>query len=655
MKNKLYQIVRSVIGSDAARLLWNIAVVYFLYFVCRLIFIFENWHMFGDDLSWHLFARLCQGGLKFDTSAIAYTNAIVILLFLLPLHLKENAKYYKVVKIVYVAINAFCLLLNMIDTVFFEFRQHRITTETFREFSNEDNLGKIFLTETRSHFYLLIILIVMCWLLWKLFANPNLKYKSLKKYYITHVVLVIVFGTFTVGGMRGVSFFTTNRPIAISFAHRYVENPTQTGIVLNTPFSIIRTIGHLPPQIPVFFSNQAELDSIFSPVHNPDPMASPNKKNVVILILESFSQEFVGALNNGLDPQYKGYTPFLDSLLSVSAYYPNSFANSSFSIDAPPAILASIPRPERSFVLTPYSLHKLSSLGTELKKIGYTSAFFLGAENESLGIGAFVSSIGFDNYYGINEYCDDKRFGGMDDYDGTWGIWDEEFLQYFCTKLGEMKQPFISALFTLTSHHPFNIPDKYKDVFPEEGAYKLCKCIRYSDYSLRKFFESASKQSWFYNTIFVLSADHTNSRRVYDIYKTSVGEWRIPILFYDPTGQLPKGPLEGIAQQIDIMPTVLNYLGYNKPYISMGKDLLDPNVKKDWAFTWHEFPQLIKDDYVLRMYEGEVTEAYNYIEDPLLKHNIINSIPDKENMIREMKAIMQSYMQRLTDDKMYIE
>lgn len=103
------------------------------------------------------------------------------------------------------------------------------------------------------------------------------------------------------------------------------------------------------------------------------------------------------------------------------------------------------------------------------------------------------------------------------------------------------------------------------------------------------------------------------------------------------------------------MPTVLNYLGYNKPYISMGKDLLDPNVKKDWAFTWHEFPQLIKDDYVLRMYEGEVTEAYNYIEDPLLKHNIINSIPDKENMIREMKAIMQSYMQRLTDDKMYIE
>jgi len=575
-------------------------------------------------------------------------------MFLLPLHTKENKTYHKTTKVIYVIINTICIILNMIDSVFFEFRRHRITTETFREFENENNLLKIFLTEAVEHWYLILIVVAMSYMLWRLYSNPVKNRKSLKLYYFSRSFLLLLFGTAAVWGMRGVSLFTVNRPMAISFAHRYVDNPTQTGIVLNTPFAIIRTIGQLPPQAPMFFSNPRQLESIFSPVHTPDSLTVPNKKNVVILILESFSQEFVGALNKDQGNGYTGYTPFLDSLLSVSTYYKNSFANSSFSIDAPPAILASIPRTGRPFVLTPYSLNKLSSLGTELKKFGYDTSFFLGAENESLGIGAFVRSIGFDRYYGINEYCADTRFGGMDDYDGTWGIWDEPFLQFFCTKISEMRQPFIASVFTITSHHPFNIPKKYKDIFPEEGAYALCKCIRYTDFALKRFFEAASKQPWFGNTLFVISADHTNSRRVLGKYKTSVGEYRIPILFYDPSGSLPQGERDGIAQQIDIMPTVLNYIGYDKPYISFGKDLFNTRSRDTWAFNWHEYPQYIKGDYVLRMYDEKITEIYDYVADPLLQHNIIDSVPH-DDMENEMKAIMQGYLQRMAEDNMSVK
>ena len=253
------------------------------------------------------------------------------------------------------------------------------------------------------------------------------------------------------------------RPITLSNANQYVDHPLEAGIVLNTPFSVIRTIGKKAFVTPNYLSEE-EMNTLFSPVHTPKNSLS-SKKNIVILIVESFGREYIGAYNKWLEGgKYKGYTPFVDSLINHSTTFLYSYCNGRKSIDGMPSILSGIPMFVEPFFLTPAAMNDVSSIAGELKDKGYYSAFFHGAENGSMGFQAYARTCGFDDYFGRTEYNADKRFGGDNAYDGMWAIWDEPFLQFFATKMSEFKQPFVSAVFTASSHHPYKVPEKYKDV-----------------------------------------------------------------------------------------------------------------------------------------------------------------------------------------------
>lgn len=647
---------KSILKSTPASLIINLLWLYICYEVCRLAFLFENWDLYSTTLTWQSFRHISIGGLKFDTSAIFYTNGLYILLLLLPFHHKEVKWYRELTKWVYVTVNSICIIINLCDTVFFPFRMQRSSIATIQEFQGEGNLMTIFFEEFFSHWYFVLLAALMIWFLIRCYRYPAPPQKPLWRYYVSQSVTLLIMVPITIFGIRGNTFFSATRPISVGYAQRFANQPIETGIVLNTTFSLIRTIGEVPMRTPEYFSDQAELDAIYSPLHTPADSITPRKKNVVILIVESFAQEFVGALNKNLDGDtYKGYTPFADSLLTQSLSFEQTFDNTGFSIDAPPAVFASIPRMDRPFVVSPHSLNHINSLATELKNLGYYSEFFHGADNESLGFHAFTKGAGFDAYSGQDEFYADPRFGGKSQFDGTWGVWDEPFLQFFCAKISEMPQPFLASVFTLSSHHPFALPEQYRDTFPDEGLHKLHKCIRYTDHSLRRFFESASKQPWYNNTIFVLTADHASSKRTHDEYKTELGGCRIPILFFDPSGEMPRGQRQGIAQQIDIMPTLLNYLGYDRPYIAFGKDLLNTPTDQTWAVNWNRFPMYIKGDYVLFFDGNETTAMYNYRQDPLLKNNLKGTkSKEQTDMELHLKAFIQSYMQRMNSDNVRI-
>lgn len=221
------------------------------------------------------------------------------------------------------------------------------------------------------------------------------------------------------------------------------------------------------------------------------------------------------------------------------------------SIDAVPSILASIPSLINSFAVTPYSTDQIYGLPHYLDKMGYYTAFFHGAPNNSMGIRAVANSCGVSNYFGKDEY------GNNSDFDGSWGIWDELFLQYVGKTIGTFKQPFMSTIFTLSSHHPFKVPDQYKDVLPE-GQYPLQKAIAYADLSLSKFFKSIENEPWFKNTIFILTPDHGTVADVYPKYITSIGRTMIPIIYYAP-GMIKPAVYSQTTQQIDIMPTIFGF------------------------------------------------------------------------------------------------
>ena len=643
--------------SPIGTVVWNLGMAYIVYFIARLVFLMTNYSFYEGHLAFPHLMEMLGGGLVFDTAAILVTNSLYIVVLLL-------TPWRRLAQWVYVVINAVALAVNLADCVYFRFTMRRTTTTVFNEFQNENNLAGVIGTEMVNHWYLVLLFIILVYAMWKLYRSPG-KAVPVGKWWVwypSQVLLLAACAPFVVAGIRG-GFTTAVRPITISNANQYVDRPIEAALVLNTPFSIYRTIGKDVFVVPNYFSDEKTLASIYTPIHTPnDSLAGANsslltlhsslKKNVVVLIVESFGREYIGALNETLENgQYKGYTPHVDSLVSHSTTFRYSFCNGRKSIDGMPSILSSIPMFVEPFFLTPASMNQVSGIASLLAGEGYETAFFHGAQRGSMGFMAFARSTGFQQYYGREDYNDDPRFGGDDDFDGMWAIWDEPFLQYYATKMSEMKEPFMTAVFTASSHHPYHVPEQYKDVYPEEGI-EIHKCIRYTDMAIGKFFEKASHEPWFKNTIFVLTSDHTNLSD-HPFYQTDIGGFCSPIIIYDPSQ--PVGEMQDkIAQQIDILPTVMGMLHYQKPYFGFGIDLLNTPAEDTWAVNYlNGIYQYVKHGHVLQ-FDGQQTKGMYALDDSLMQHNLVGKVPQQPQMELELKAIIQQYMERMTQDRLKV-
>ena len=625
-------------------------MAYIAYTLCRGVFLILNWSLYAGTLTWGHGMKLFGAGLLFDTPAILYTNAIILVMFLLPLHWKEHPVYYRVARWIYTIVNSIAVYMNLMDCVYFPFTGKRTTTSVFAEFSNESTgeMLKIFGGQFLSHWYLVLLAALVTWAFWKLFRPiPKSVERPTHKprYYTIQVISLFVTIPLCIAAIRG-GVTKSTRPITISNANQYVNRPAETGIVLNTPFSIFRTLKKTPFVVPNYMSDE-EATAIYTPLHQPNDSAAFTPRNVVVLILESFSKQHIGFYNKTLrNGTYHGFTPFLDSLITDGAMtYRYSYANGRKSIEGMPSVLSSLPNFVEPLFLTPASLNVMSGLARELgENKGYTTAFFHGAQNSSMGFHAFARATGFQRYYGREEYNADPNFHGDDDFDGTWAIWDE---------------PFMTALFSASSHDPFVVPEKYKGRFPQ-GESPLQECIAYTDYALKRFFEEASKQPWFKNTLFVITADHV-SQQIDPFYCTTLGNYCVPIILYAPGDPSLHGYDEQqVVEQIDIMPTVLGYLHYDKPYIAFGRDMISGQANDGFALHWlpeSSSYEYVWGDYALQFDGKEVTSAYAFRTDSTFAHNVLGKIPPatRNRMERHMKSFIQQYMQRMTTDQLVIK
>lgn len=644
--------IKNPIWSSPLAFLFNLLWVYVVYGLCRLVFFFQNYDTFVGGVAQLDSANVAVGIGLFDTSAILYTNSLYALLMLLPLHWKEQKVWRIVSKGVYLVVNGVAIAVNMGDAVYFKYTGRRTTMSVFHEFGNESNMGAVLGREMLHHWHLVLLTFLFIFLLWRVYVHPRSAQAGRPRwaYYLVQILVLATFVPLCVGGMRG-GFTTAVRPITISNANQYVNQPSEAALILNTPFSLIRTIGKKTFVEPQYFS-PARLDSLYTPVHLPASDAPMRRKNVVVLIMESFGSEYVGTLNPQFEGgRYKGYTPFLDSLIAHSLTFEHSFGNGRKSIDGMPSVLSSIPMFVEPFFLTPASLNHLSGLAGELRKEKYHTAFFHGAENGSMGFQAFAKATGFQEYYGRTEFNADSRFRGDKDFDGTWAIWDAPFLQFYAQKMSELPQPFMTSVFTASSHAPYAVPSELAAQFPEEGGSPLHKCVRYADEALRQFFETARKQSWYKNTLFVITADHT-SISTHPEYQTSLGVFRVPIVFFDPSGEIAPERRKGIAQQIDIMPTVLGHLGYPRPFIAFGNDLFRTAPEATFAVAYENgFYLFTQGNYVLT-FDGTTTKSiHNFVTDSLCRQNLLGHVPQQTEMEQRLKAIIQSYMSRMINDQ----
>ena len=319
--------------------------------------------------------------------------------------------------------------------------------------------------------------------------------------------------------------------------------------------------------------------------------------------MESMSAEHSAYLKPELytDSGQKGYTPFLDSLMSRSLCFDRMYANGSRSIQAMPCVLGSIPSFKQPFVLMPQSLGKSRQLPQILADNGYGTLFFCGSERGSMGFGAYARSAGVERLVSREDY---EAAHGTDDFDGYWGIWDEPFLQFMGEELTKTPEPFMATLFTLTSHHPFEVPERYRDSLPD-GTTKIHKGVAYDDMAFRRFYHRFQHEEWFRRTIFVFVADHVSSEKMAEETRTFPGNYHIVGFIHTPDGALAPQRMEEPIQQIDLMPTLLGLLGNREPYFAFGRDVLSEPDREPWAVVYDsEFRAVTEDGYLSLDEEG---------------------------------------------------
>lgn len=622
-------------------LLKRFSVLLLIYSVLRLLFYVFNSHFFPFPFFTSILPTFILG-LRFDISAIIYTNLIFLVLHTLPIPLFYNRYYQKILFILFYTCNIPFIIINCVDLGYFQFILKRTTWDLFNTLGLSKDFFVLLPSMIRDFWYLICIAFFLVFLMIKLYRTIKLpvytKIKS-KKYIILNMLTFVgLLACIVIGSRGGLQY----RPINLLNAAQY-SNPANAPLILNSSFSIIKSIGKVELEMKKYFTDN-QLKNIYQTHHYPQPDSAFKNYNVVLIIMESFSKEFTSLANlNGVS-----YTPFLDSLSKHSLVCINAFANGKKSIDGVPSVLAGLPSlMNESYITSAYSGNQINSLANLLKVKGYHTSFFHGGINGTMGFDGFAKMAGFDYYYGKSEYPNPS------DYDGDWGIYDEPYFQYYNAMLSKMKEPFFSSIFTISSHHPYNIPENLKSKFPEE-KHPIYRSVKYADYALQKFFMSAKKEKWFNNTLFVITSDHTSPGEA-PFYQNQVGAFAIPLLFYMPSNNL-KGTVKATTQQLDIMPTVLDFLNYDKSYFSFGSSIFSNNAPRFSINYSNGIYQLISNPYSLQFDGERFIALYEFENDASLSNNILSqknkSIPSLQNLT---KAIVQTYNNSMIQNKTTIK
>jgi len=606
----------------------------------RLLFFFFNINAFSN---WQFTDFLA--GVWFDCITLGIYFIPLYGLTLLPIPWR-GYKLYKVLHAsLFVLTITVLLFFNLMDIEYFAFTSKRSTSDLFDVLGAGNDINQLLTTFIKDFWLLILFFIGFLFLGIRLYlkkiALGESTFTNIKpRFFITNTLYFLVLTPLLlIVGRGGLGY----RPAGVLTATRFtvVEN---TAIVLNTPFTIIKSLSKEGIKNPNYFKSQEELYAYFTTTKKLNSTTKlPENTNVMVIILESFGNEWLGKKENKV-----GYTPFLDSLLDHSLYFPNAFANGKKSIEAVPAIFGGIPSlMDNPYITSQYGTNKIETLITQLKKRGYSSAFYHGATNGSMKFNEFSELAGFDQYVGRTEYNNENHA------DATWGILDEYFNPWTAKQVSTISEPFIAGLFTLSSHHPYFVPKEWKNKLPKE-AEPMSQSIAYGDVSLKLFFEEAKKHEWFNRTLFVLLADHTPAGTSI-FYQHRLGMYGIPIAFYHPKSLIEPSISSQLIDQADIYPTLMDWLTNETEMYAFGQSV-DAKEENTAIYYLEGTYYYLKHDYLMTFAQNEAQNLYNYKTDTMLYYDSISFFPKLKNeMELELKAMIQVYSQDLISNQMTLK
>lgn len=585
----------------------NFLILLVLIWIFRVSFAVYNHSLFNLGFKDYLLSFLY--GIRFDLAGLA----IVFSPYLLSLFFPWGMFH----KVIYMITTSVTLYFSVVDVEYYQFVGKRIQVSLLGEF--EDFVSQS-LQITLYYWPITLVFFVILFAIGRLYRPVSLEFKTR---FGSLLFLIILNFILIRGGLQLKS---------ISPQTAFVNGNFELGIVtLNPVYTFFRTLNDKSlEKVSYFAQDDIAIKNLKQDTKTLLIEKYP-KQNIVILIMESFAME------------YLDYAPFVKSLQDKALYFEKGMANGRRSMEAMPSIFQSFPSIlDEPLYKSSYQTNSFESLPLTLKKEGYFSAFFHGGKLGTMGFDSYALSIGFDRYYSMDDYPESSH------YDGNWGIFDHYFFKFFSKELATFKEPFLAALFSLSTHHPYTIPDEFQNQFPK-GELPIHETIGYGDYVLRDFFEFARKQPWYKNTLFVITADHSQ-KRVTKKYQNVVGEYRVPIIFYHPEINLKKYQQDKIVSQVDIYPSILDFLDI-KP---LKKNLYGQSAFKQGpgsAFfkSGESFMLLRKDTLTTKSISGKATtKSYDFSSGELTDR------PNREDDLLLLKSYIQYTNNGLRNDSLYL-
>ncbi len=608
----------------------RVALSMLFFSTCRLLFYVFNRTILPSATAFDFFY-----GLKFDLSAAMYVNTILWLSYILPLPVRTQKEYLFFQKTTFIVSNFIALGFELGDIGYFRFANRRMVLSDFALFKNTLDMIPKLLVE---NWYLVFLGLGSLFVFNTLYKKTTLISPPQKTFWQSQTaVFIIGIGLFLVAARGGLQ----HRPLTPLSSAEFASDLRLMPLVSNTTLNVIHSTGQRFLEEKTYMSD-AEAERIYPIFVKPQSNSSFLPVNIVIIAIESCGKEY-SAFFNSKTTGYQGFTPVLDSLAQQSLYCENTFANGLRSTQGVAAISTGLPSlMEDPFMFSPYQSNQLDGLGAHLRRKGYNTAFFHGAHRGSMDFDKFAPLTGFKDFYAREDFPEKEG-----DYDGTWGIWDDQMFQFMINKLNTTPQPFYGMIFTLTSHHPYAVPDWFEKQYP--NIEPIHRATLYTDWTLGQFFAEAKKQPWFDNTLFVISADHTGAHGTVEEYQTAVGRFKIPILFYKPN-EIKPTVLPRVGQQIDIVPSILDFLHYDAAYLSFGRSIFTPLSKNNknsdfYAINFEEGLYQIHDNQYALLFDGSHTQGlFDYTTDTFLNDDLSEQLPEVRLRLEQViKAIIQQH------------
>lgn len=649
--------LQMIFGHKSLMRRWNLLVTLRIYILALAIFSVFRLILFLtelDKVAGQPFITILKAflmGVRFDIVVTGYIMLLpFVVLSAMQIAQRHNRLVYNLVFLWVLVLFSLAFLICTADIPFFNHFFARFNTSAFLWMDSPSFVFKMILQEPGFSLYIIpfgIVAYLFYRILRGAIAAPS--HKTSEGYIGNIAIFILVTGLILLG-IRG--RVQKKSPIRLGTAY-FCENAFLNQLGLNPVFTLMRsylddrkeeyrTIKLIDSERAIRnargYLNLKPVNSDYPIARLIEPADSERNYNVVVIIMESMGLSKMAAGGNP-----KNLTPFLDSIANRGYFFNNIYTAGIHTFNGIFATICSFPSIYNQHHLKRNPISRYNGIGTTLKSMGYTTAYFTTHDGQFDNVEGFLRANDFEHVITQSDYPPKE-------VKTTLGVPDDYLFRFSIPIIDQYHaqgKPFLAVYMTASVHEPFYIPPYFTGRQIKEED----RIIEYADWSIRQFIAEASTRSWFDSTLFVMVADHGSA--LFTNFEFSLDFHRTPLIVYAPKIITTPRTLGQLGGQIDVFPTIMGILG--KSYINntFGIDLLREQrsfvlLNEDDKFS------VISNDYLLVVNRDNRKTLYD------LKTNMmIDSQSQKSELLEEMelygRSNLQTFQDMLLNNRTYLD